>query len=161
VSGGTSGIGAAIAARLVAVGARVIATGLDEATDQAAPSSTPDPLPGALVRIAPAGLERRRLDVTDAATCAARVASLEGLDVLVNCAGTIRRGAEHDPETFAEVLAVNLTGTMRLCTLARPLPLGRWGAPEDVAGPVLFLCSADAAFITGAVLPVDGGYLAA
>jgi NAD(P)-dependent dehydrogenase (short-subunit alcohol dehydrogenase family) len=38
-------------------------------------------------------------------------------------------------------------------------PLGRWGEPEDVAGPVLFLCSPAAAFVTGAILPVDGGYL--
>jgi NAD(P)-dependent dehydrogenase (short-subunit alcohol dehydrogenase family)/uncharacterized protein (DUF952 family) len=39
-------------------------------------------------------------------------------------------------------------------------PLARWGRPEDVAGPVLFLCSEAAAFITGTILPVDGGYLA-
>jgi len=37
-------------------------------------------------------------------------------------------------------------------------PMGRWGEPEDVAGAVLFLCSPDAGFITGVVLPVDGGY---
>lgn len=37
-------------------------------------------------------------------------------------------------------------------------PLGRWGTPQDVAGAILFLCSPAAAFITGAVLPVDGGY---
>ena len=35
--------------------------------------------------------------------------------------------------------------------------LGRLGAPEDVAGPVAFLCSGDSAFITGTVLSVDGG----
>jgi NAD(P)-dependent dehydrogenase (short-subunit alcohol dehydrogenase family) len=38
-------------------------------------------------------------------------------------------------------------------------PIGRWGEPHDVAGPVLFLCSEAAAFVTGVVLPVDGGYL--
>jgi NAD(P)-dependent dehydrogenase (short-subunit alcohol dehydrogenase family) len=37
-------------------------------------------------------------------------------------------------------------------------PLGRWGKPADVAGAALFLASPAAAFITGAVLPVDGGY---
>jgi 3-oxoacyl-[acyl-carrier protein] reductase len=38
-------------------------------------------------------------------------------------------------------------------------PLGRAGCPEDVAAAVQFLCSADASFITGTVLPVDGGQL--
>lgn len=37
-------------------------------------------------------------------------------------------------------------------------PLGRWGEPAEVAGPALFLCSPAAAFVTGAILPVDGGY---
>jgi 3-oxoacyl-[acyl-carrier protein] reductase len=36
-------------------------------------------------------------------------------------------------------------------------PLGRFGTPEDIAGAVRFLCSDDAAFITGEVLLVDGG----
>jgi 3-oxoacyl-[acyl-carrier protein] reductase len=36
-------------------------------------------------------------------------------------------------------------------------PLGRLGDPEDVAGAVRFLCSDEAAFITGEVLLVDGG----
>jgi 3-oxoacyl-[acyl-carrier protein] reductase len=36
-------------------------------------------------------------------------------------------------------------------------PLGRLGEPEDVAGAVRFLCSDEAAFITGEVLLVDGG----
>jgi len=37
-------------------------------------------------------------------------------------------------------------------------PMRRWGRPEDVTGPVLFLCSPAAAFVTGVILPVDGGY---
>ncbi|AUC56806.1 2-deoxy-D-gluconate 3-dehydrogenase (plasmid) [Sagittula sp. P11] len=38
-------------------------------------------------------------------------------------------------------------------------PLGRWGLPEEMAGTVLFLASPAARFITGAAIPVDGGYL--
>jgi NAD(P)-dependent dehydrogenase (short-subunit alcohol dehydrogenase family) len=38
-------------------------------------------------------------------------------------------------------------------------PFGRWGRPEDVGGAVVFLCSQAASFITGTVLPVDGGYM--
>jgi NAD(P)-dependent dehydrogenase (short-subunit alcohol dehydrogenase family) len=39
-------------------------------------------------------------------------------------------------------------------------PFGRWGQPEDIGGAVVFLCSEGAGFITGTVLPVDGGYTA-
>ena len=39
--------------------------------------------------------------------------------------------------------------------------MGRWGEPEDVVGAVLFLCSPAASFVTGVILPVDGGYLVA
>jgi NAD(P)-dependent dehydrogenase (short-subunit alcohol dehydrogenase family) len=37
-------------------------------------------------------------------------------------------------------------------------PLGRWGQPEDIVGPVLFLASAQAGFMTGTCLSIDGGY---
>ena len=47
----------------------------------------------------------------------------------------------------AHVAAVNLR-----------TPMGRWGQPEDIAGPVLFLTSPAAAFMTGVCLPIDGGY---
>lgn len=47
----------------------------------------------------------------------------------------------------AHVAAVNLR-----------TPMGRWGQPEDIAGPVLFLASAAAGFMTGTCLAVDGGY---
>lgn len=44
-----------------------------------------------------------------------------------------------------------------LAALAEETPLGRMGRPEEVAAAVGFLCSEDAAFITGADLPVNGG----
>lgn len=43
--------------------------------------------------------------------------------------------------------------------IAKRTALGRWGECADVVGPVLFLASSAAAYVTGAVLPVDGGYL--
>ncbi len=39
-------------------------------------------------------------------------------------------------------------------------PIGRLGEPSEVANAILFLASDEASFITGAILPVDGGYLA-
>jgi NAD(P)-dependent dehydrogenase (short-subunit alcohol dehydrogenase family) len=44
---------------------------------------------------------------------------------------------------------------------AQRMALGRWGAPEDIAGPVLFLASPAAAFITGECLVASGGYMIA
>jgi NAD(P)-dependent dehydrogenase (short-subunit alcohol dehydrogenase family) len=222
VIGGTSGIGEGIATGFRGAGASVLATGAT-AAECSAPGTAP-------------------LDVRDAAAVADLIGALPRLDHLIYAAGIIRRGAEHDPAVFAQVLEVNLTGAMRAAAAARaqlaaakgtllltasmhsffagplipgysaskggiaqltkslaiawaaegvrvnalapgwiatPLtaalrddparsapilartPMGRWGTPEDLAGPALFLASPLAAFVTGAVLPVDGGYLAA
>jgi NAD(P)-dependent dehydrogenase (short-subunit alcohol dehydrogenase family) len=40
------------------------------------------------------------------------------------------------------------------------VPMGRFGETADLVGPVLFLASGMAGYVTGATLPVDGGYLA-
>lgn len=106
VIGGTSGIGAAIAAAFLAEGAIVTATGVAPAELNAAAQAMPD-------------LRTALLDVRNAAEVESLVAGLPALHHLVNCAGVIRRGAEHDPQVFADVVDVNLTGTMRACAAAR------------------------------------------
>lgn len=43
------------------------------------------------------------------------------------------------------------------CTVR--IPAGRWGTPEDLKGPVLFLASSASDYLNGTTIPVDGGYL--
>jgi NAD(P)-dependent dehydrogenase (short-subunit alcohol dehydrogenase family) len=48
-------------------------------------------------------------------------------------------------------------GEERMSAALRAIPAGRAGTAEEVAGAVAFLASEDAAYITGATLPVSGG----
>ena len=241
VVGGTSGIGLAIAQRFASDGAHVIATGASAAEVAAATvAAASSESTAGLDNDASSNLSFEPLDVRDTRAVKSFFARQSSLDVLVNCAGIIRRNEEHDPEVFAQVIDINLTGSMRTCAAARPLlaqtrgciintasmlsffgggivpgysaskggigqltkslaiayavdgirvnavapgwiataltdalqkdaarsepilartPLKRWGTPEDVAGPFAFLASDAARFITGVILPVDGGYL--
>jgi NAD(P)-dependent dehydrogenase (short-subunit alcohol dehydrogenase family) len=225
ITGGARGIGRAVADLLLARGWSVVATG---ATDEEVAASPPAE-----------NLTLAQLDVTDQESVDRLASGLDRLDALVNCAGVNRRLDEYNLAVFEQVIAVNLTGTMRMCMACHPLlkasggtvvniasmytffgaplspayaaskggvaqltkslavrwaddgirvnavapgwietamtqpllqdtarvesilkrtPMKRWGKPEDVARVIALLLSDDTAFMTGTVVPVDGGY---
>ena len=109
VTGGTSGIGLGAALAFRDLGAGVVATGATEAECERAGADA-----------ANAGIAFRRLDV------------------VVNAAGVIRRDVEHDPEVFAEVVAINLTGTMRVCAAAKPKLVASGGSVVNMASMLTF-----------------------
>jgi 2-dehydro-3-deoxy-D-gluconate 5-dehydrogenase len=49
---------------------------------------------------------------------------------------------------------------LRATQILERIPAGRWGKPEDIAGAVVFLASEASDYVSGVVLPVDGGWLA-
>ncbi len=56
----------------------------------------------------------------------------------------LSRGARENPERAAMIMART--------------PIGRWAEPDEIADPVLFLCSDGARYMNGSVVTVDGGY---
>ena len=67
--------------------------------------------------------------------------SQERLDVLVNCAGLIRRADEFQADVFRTVLEVNLVGTMRSCMAAHALLAQAHGSIVNVASMTSFFAS--------------------
>ena len=62
------------------------------------------------------------------------------------------------PGPFPSRMTAFATGTdAGAARVGANVPLGRIGAPDDIAGAVLFLCSAAGAYVSGAILPLDGG----
>lgn len=125
VTGGTRGIGEGIARALARAGFHVLACGLTDAECAAMPAET--------------GIRTAVLDVTSDASVSEVVAGLDRLDLLVNCAGIIQRGgAEFDIAAFEKTIAVNLTGTMRMCVAARERLRAAGGAIVNTASMLTF-----------------------
>lgn len=76
----------------------------------------------------------------------------------VDCAG---RGININcicPGYMDTEMCANMTQSRKdECTVR--IPAGRWGTPEDLKGPVLFLASSASNYLNGTTIPVDGGYL--
>jgi NAD(P)-dependent dehydrogenase (short-subunit alcohol dehydrogenase family) len=128
VTGGVSGIGAATSLAFKRAHARVVATGLTE-----------DELEAARRNREFAGIDIRQVDVRDGPAVTKLIGSLDALDFVVHCAGVIRRDAEHSPDTFADVIDVNLNGGMRVTTAARPLLARSKGAVVFLASVMSFM----------------------
>ena len=64
------------------------------------------------------------------------------------------------PGTIMTDLTLRVLDTEeKMARASAKIPMGRLGSPEDMVGPVLFLCSDEASYITGHTLVVDGGWL--
>lgn len=78
--------------------------------------------------------------------------------IAVDCAGRNININALAPGYMDTEMCANMTQERKDETSKR-IPAVRWGTPEDMKGPVLFLASAASDYLNGAVIPVDGGYL--
>ncbi|MBM3837408.1 MAG: SDR family oxidoreductase [Verrucomicrobia bacterium] len=129
ITGGTGGIGSAIALAFAGQECNVTATGHTLEQIKRFPHLS-------------SKVEARMLDVTDDNSIQEVIAGFHQLDILVNCAGTIlRQNREHDPADFEKVIDVNLTGAMRLCAACRPLLARSRGCVLNIASMLSFFGS--------------------
>jgi len=128
ITGGTQGIGRSIAEAFAKTGYQVLATGIEaELPTDLSPETT---------------LRFAHLDVQEPEQIGLLVSQLERLDVLVNCAGTILRdGQEFTLDGFEQVLDVNLTGTMRMCTACFPQLAEQQGCVLNIASMLSYFGS--------------------
>jgi NAD(P)-dependent dehydrogenase (short-subunit alcohol dehydrogenase family) len=139
VTGGTSGIGHAVAGAFAEAGAAVTITGTRSSPGDYDTELGP--------------FSYQRVEMTDPASIDALVASLDKLDVLVNNAGANFPGGrdEWEPDTFAAALTLNLAGPMRLTTGCRE----RLAASTMVGGASVINMASMSAFRS---IPIVPGY---
>ena len=187
VTGASGGIGGATVRRLRKEGATVLAAGRDEeALASLAEETGARPLPFELteedsIRTA---IEGRDLDgVVNCGGWGGAIVNVSSQASLVGLAGHIAYGSSKAAmdnitrvsalelgEHSIRVNSVNPTVVMTPMSAwywGRPeiegpfleqMPLGRWATEDEIAGPIVFLLSSDAALISGVCLPIDGGY---
>ena len=108
VTGGSGGIGNAIAKAFADDGCEVIASGLSQEELNDLPEHE--------------NIKYQLLDVTNAEAVQKIISQFERIDIVVNAAGIIlREGKEFELEGFLKVIDVNLNGSMRVCLAAKPL----------------------------------------